>query len=301
MSPNSGHILVVDDEPMNRELLGEYLEEAGYVFDMAESGEQAWELVSRQPWRYRAVLLDRMMPGIDGIEVLHRMKGEPALSMVPVILQTAKVSREDILEGVRAGAHYYLTKPFSKEMLQAVVRVAVTKFDSFCSLRRELEHTAGSMALLEEAVFRFQSLEQARNLAALLSHVCPDPGRVLMGLSELLINAVEHGNLGITYGEKSQLNRDGLWQEEIARRLALPQYRDRWARVKLTRDGAFLVFRVEDCGQGFDWKNYMEIAPERAFDLHGRGIALARMISFDGLHFIGAGNVAEACVRLPQG
>ena len=97
------HILVVDDEPFNREIILEILDDPGYRLSVAEDGDEAWTRLSQAGETFDLVLLDRMMPGIDGLEILRRMKAAPALRDLPVIMQTAAASPEQVREGIAAG------------------------------------------------------------------------------------------------------------------------------------------------------------------------------------------------------
>ncbi|MEM7018120.1 MAG: response regulator [Pseudomonadota bacterium] len=287
-------ILVVDDEEYNLEILTEYLEDANYEVVAVERGEEAWSLLQDDPQRFHAVLLDRMMPGMDGLEVLEHVRQEPKLDGLPIIMQTAKGSEKDVVEGFRAGAHYYLIKPFERDRLMAIVKTAVTDFERYRHLREESRQMTDCLTLMNEAVFTFSTLEDARQLAAMLSKACPQSDRVVVGLVELFFNAVEHGNLGITYDEKSNLITEGNWMEEVERRRQLPDNIDKVVQVEFSRGQNEICFTVKDQGKGFDWRKYLEVAPERIFDTHGRGIAMARMIGFDSLDYQDKGNVVVA-------
>lgn len=126
-----------------------------------------------------------------------------------------------------------------------------------------------------------------------------DPPAVSLGLNELLLNAIEHGNLKISYAEKSGLLESGTWLEEIARRHLDPTLSERKARVGLTCGKKIITVRIVDEGAGFDWVPYLSIAPERAFHLHGRGIIMARQLSFRNLEYHGNGNIVEAAFGRP--
>jgi anti-sigma regulatory factor (Ser/Thr protein kinase) len=155
----------------------------------------------------------------------------------------------------------------------------------------------------DQGRFRFRTLEDIKSLAAQIAARCPDPERVLFGLSELMINAVEHGNLGISYDEKTALLSTGVekWRQEVERRLALPENREKFAELELEkRDGELLIV-IRDQGLGFDWKQYLELTPARSGDPHGRGVAMARAISFETLEYRGCGNEAVCTVALPPG
>ena len=291
-------ILIVDDEPFNIEILTEHLENSGYLVEPAYDGQEAWDILQDERNRFDAILLDRMMPRMNGMELLAKIKQLDRFKTLPVILQTAMGSPDAVREGLQAGAYYYLTKPFERETLLAIVAAAVRDRLAQLELLKQLEQQRDTLTMLRYGEFQFRTLAEAKRLTALLSSVCPQPEKVAMGLSELLINAVEHGNLGITYKEKTKLIQDNAWEGELNQRLALPQYASRRASVMLTRDNHEIRFVVADQGDGFDWQPFMEFSPDRAFDPHGRGISMARMLSFDAIEYQGNGNTVVATVKL---
>ena len=283
-------VLVIDDDAVVRGLLEYQLRRAGYEPTLAEDGEQGLAMLQAEPDRFASVLLDRTMPGLDGMEVLALLKAQDALRALPVILVTGITDPESVRAGLEAGAYYYLTKPFDAPMLLAIVRTAVNDRREHRTLRDSARRTVGSFALMVRGDYRVRTLEEARLLAGLLAQCSADPERIVVGLSELLVNAVEHGNLGITYEEKTALIDAGAWEAEVARRLQLPENRDKRATVAFERSADEIRYRIEDCGAGFDWRRYLEISPTRAFHTHGRGIAMSRNLSFDRLEYFGAGN-----------
>jgi anti-sigma regulatory factor (Ser/Thr protein kinase) len=150
----------------------------------------------------------------------------------------------------------------------------------------------------DEQTYQIRTLPEAKALAGLLAALHPDPDRVVVGLTELLVNAVEHGNLGITYREKADLLDRGTLQSEIERRLALPAHASRRVKVTLRRTPEALSTWIEDEGEGFDWRPYNDYDPDRALDPNGHGIAIARGVSFDEVTYHGRGNLVVAVVRL---
>jgi len=114
----------------------------------------------------------------------------------------------------------------------------------------------------------------------------------------LLLNAVEHGNLGITYAEKTKLVLEGRLFEEIERRLAQAENQDKWAYLSFEAGKDALRVRIKDQGNGFDWRPYLEISPERATHPHGRGIATSRLMSFSAVDYVGCGNEVLCTVAL---
>jgi DNA-binding response OmpR family regulator len=103
-------VLVADDDPAVRSILVINLEDVGYQVIEAADGDEAVHLARRaQP---DLILLDVMMPGLDGMDVLSILRDHPNTAHIPVVLVTARTADHDVLEGWKAGAAYYITKPF---------------------------------------------------------------------------------------------------------------------------------------------------------------------------------------------
>jgi CheY-like chemotaxis protein len=298
---NKTRILAVDDEALNLEILLEYFaDECALSLETADGGEAAWALLQNPENDYKAILLDRMMPGLDGIGLLKRIKGDARLAGIPVIMQTAANSAAQIREGLETGAYYYLTKPYRRDNLLAIVQAALIDAEARDALRLQLHSHINSLQFLKQAEFSIRTVDEASQLASFIARACPNAEMVVMGISELLINAVEHGNLGLSYAEKSSLKRDDCWRPEIDRRAALPSNIEKEVKLQFQRDERSITLRVIDQGNGFDWQSFLEIDPERAFDPNGRGIALARLLSFSTLIYEGGGNTAVATISLAE-
>ena len=294
----SATLLLVDDDEFVRSLTQEVLQQCGYGVETAEDGLAAWEKMDKTPTRFDLLLLDKHMPRLDGIALLKRIKADARFRELPVIMLTGDNRQQDILEGLAEGAYYYLTKPSTEEVLKLVIKNALDEWRQKRDLRALLGQQRNNLNLIYHAEFRYQSLPEARDLALLLADASQDPARTLNGYSELLINAVEHGNLGISYVKKSALLREGRWAEEVEARLQHPDYADRLVIVTLEKMLDANRVTITDQGNGFDWQTYMEFNPERVFDLHGRGIAMSKTVSFDSLEYLGKGNcVVTTAVR----
>lgn len=110
-------VLVADDDPLLRSILEHKLTLAGYLVTLVEDGQQALETArSRRPG---AIVLDAMMPVIDGFEALRRLKADEELKDIPVVMLTALRREDDILGALRLGAADYLPKPFNPDELVA--------------------------------------------------------------------------------------------------------------------------------------------------------------------------------------
>ena len=104
-------VLICEDEAVNRRILESLLPMWGYEVSATASGEDAWTQL-REPDGPRFAILDWMMPGVSGIDLVRRLRSEPTSRYVYVILLTAKDTRADLVEGLEAGADDYLAKPF---------------------------------------------------------------------------------------------------------------------------------------------------------------------------------------------
>lgn len=290
-------ILAIDDEPKNLKLIQLYLMDTGYEILTATSGVEGWELLTQCDTGVDVILLDRMMPIMNGIQFMEKIKQEPAWTHIPVIMQTAAAEANQVAEGVRAGVFYYLTKPYDEEILLTLVQAALQHGSEQNTLREEARKYKKMLGLVENSHFVFRTLDEARDLTVFLANFFPEPERIVLGLSELLVNAVEHGNLGISYHAKTELNDQGRWEEEVRRRLALPEYASKQVHVRYEKDAQEIRLTIQDDGDGFDWRQYLEINPTRATDNHGRGIAMARLLSFDTITYRGNGNEVSCTVR----
>lgn len=297
-APEPARLLTVDDEPDTLAALAATLEHAGYRVTTASDGVEAWQRLDTAGPAFDAVLLDRRMPRMDGMELLARIKDDRRFVTLPVIFLTGMASPDDVHAGMRAGAFYYLVKPCACDTLLGVVESAILHRREQLVHIAELAQQRQTLALLERAAFTLRTIEEAQGLSALLSSLCPDPERVAVGLFELLVNAVEHGNLGISYAEKSALIEAGRWRREVEERLADERLGRRRATVEFERTADELRFTITDQGEGFDWSRFDRFAPERAFDVNGRGIYMARMASFDRVDYHPPGNRVCAVLRL---
>lgn len=289
-------VLVVDDEQLNLFIIEEFLEQEDIALEMHSDPLAAWASLIAPESTFSLVILDRMMPELDGMEFLRRMKRESRFADIPVIMQTAASSPDQVREGLAAGAYYYLTKPYEPEALISIVRVAMEDRRARSQLRSRAARLEDAQKLIRSVEYRFVTMEDITSLVPVLAAMCPVPDVVAPGLSDLMVNAVEHGNLGVSYQEKSLLKWEGDWEAEISRRLALPQFRDRFATIRLERTAESVVFTIADQGHGFEWSKFLAFDPDRAFDPNGRGIAMARMMSFSSLEYQGCGNVVVATV-----
>jgi len=290
----NNRVLIVEDDEIFIQLLERSLLDAGYQVLKAYSAQEAQHILSRPDADFGVVLSDWVMPEMSGIELLKWIKQQPHLENVEVIMQTGLNSSDNIREGIEAGAFFYITKPFKKQLLLSTVRSAMIDYERRKELLDKLSEDEHSFRLLDEGVFKFRTLDEGDFLITRIAHICDQP-EIAMYLNELFTNAVEHGNLGIGYQRKGELLESGKWEEEIQRRLQLPENRNKFVRVHLKKMNDELLVRVEDEGRGFDYAPYLKFDNGRIFDTHGRGIAITN--THLQVKYSDRGNKVE--VRLP--
>ena len=294
MANREAQILLVDDAKVNRILLKKHLDGNGYIFHEAEDGQIALDMLKQEPDKYDVILLDLMMPNMDGSELLAKIKADSELSYIPVIIQSALTESSEIAKAISAGALYYITKPYSHDELTAIVKTATRDALAYKKAQDSIKNGADTITLLSHGTFTFATIDEAESLANFLSQLYPNPQKVKTGLQELLINSVEHGNLGITYDEKTILNNNARWCDEVHRRLGLEENTEKYVTVEIINEPHTITTTITDMGQGFDWQNYIEPSPDRMMDNHGRGIAMANLLSFTSIEYFGAGNIVVA-------
>ncbi len=299
MSSRTPRILLVDDDELNLDVLTELLKDEPYQLIPARNGQEALQILGEDPDGFTAMVLDRMMPEMDGLEVMSRLKSDERLKWIPVVMQTSASAPKEICEGMEAGVFFYLTKPYEQHVLTRIVHAAVEEGLKWKEISRNLGLQAHSLGFLRHGTFQVQTMEEGYDLALLLAQLCPDQEKAAFGLNELLSNAVEHGNLAISFEEKSSLQETDQWEAEIHRRLTLPQHRHKFVLVEYERIPDGIQFRITDQGEGFHWEEYEEIRADRLLASHGRGIAMAKALSFDHLEYQGTGNQVVCTIKTP--
>lgn len=298
MRPRGAYeIVVIDDDPLSVTLVEEYLSDPTYrVVGFTSPRAGLAYLEAGHP--VHAIILDRMMAELDGIALVAAARRVPRLRTVPILMQSAAVTAAEVAEGIAAGVFYYLNKPFARGKLLAILGDALRIYAIYDEVSAALSSLHRGLQTVVGCQLALRTLDEVDDTAVLISQIYPDPGAVALGVRELVLNAIEHGNAGITYDEKSALHRAGTWHDEVVRRLALAENRAKQVTIELRRGPTEIVLAIEDCGPGFNFAAYLELDPERFTDSHGRGIALSRLTSFDAVDYVGPGNKVICTKRL---
>lgn len=202
-SEQHGHILVVDDNRVNRLTLARNLEQQGHTVALAENGQQALEMVRSEP--FDVVLLDIVMPGLDGFQVLARMKADPELRDIPVIVISALDEVESAVRSIEMGAEDYLPKPFDPVLLRARLHASLQ--------RKKLRDLEVAYLRQEVALRQNEKLATLGRLSAGMAHELNNPAAAAQRSADQLRAAVaqlQNAELRLGALELSSAQRDAL-------------------------------------------------------------------------------------------
>jgi CheY-like chemotaxis protein/anti-sigma regulatory factor (Ser/Thr protein kinase) len=268
-------VLVVDDNPLDRTLVGNSIELAGWSAEYADNGCDALEKIERQ--RPDLVLTDLQMPEMDGLQLVHEMKHR--FPDVPVVLITAYGSEELAVTALKAGASSYVPKRNLTRDLRPALGVVIEA----SAARRERLHLMEFMtsahatfslkydpAGTRPLVNYCQDAMQMMNLARPADFV-----RIGTALSEALRNAIDHGNLELSSSMREA--DDGSYESLRQQRKEEPPYRDRRVHVEMFVSRTEAKFVIRDEGPGFDPSTLPDPTdPENLLRPCGRGVMLMR-------------------------
>ncbi|MBR9824523.1 MAG: ATP-binding protein [Alphaproteobacteria bacterium] len=222
--------------------------------------------------------------------------------LVPQVDKQAFAGAQTVLitqDPASGRADFVLPADVDASVLKPVFTAAREFRDQMMSLQADVASRQSAVGTINYGQFVLTTLEEARNLSTMLALACPNSDVVAIGLQELLVNAVEHGNLEITAEEKQALIIDGSWRDEVERRLRAPEFAGRVVLVNFQRGERLIAITVQDDGAGFDYSAYVESdTPSEGY--RGRGIAMARDLSFSSIAYLGRGNVVEATILLER-
>lgn len=165
-------ILIADDEAISRRLLQGYLSKWGHTVTVAEDGDAAWKLFNQE--EFPVVISDWMMPGMDGPELVRRIRQATQSHYVYIILLTARSQKEDVVEGMEAGADDFVTKPFDRDELRVRLRAG----ERLMELERSL---AERNRMLEGAQLALSQYEQLTSMGRRALDMLHEVEEVLAG------------------------------------------------------------------------------------------------------------------------
>jgi CheY-like chemotaxis protein len=280
-------VLVVDDQQALRTLLSRLLEREGFDPLQAEDGEQAVEIFkSESPL---VVVSDIMMPRKDGLALLNEIKLIDRNATV--ILMTGQGNEDVLLRALRGGASNFFKKPFNvRELVDEIRKVVEFRIEAARS-------SLFSPLLVEEAkTFSIPKADSPyfpiiNQITLQLPCLLPEEDilNLKIGIEEMITNAVEHGNLGISFDEKNRAIQEGRLAELIAERARDSDAQGRTVRITSRLTAESFTISIKDQGKGFDWRQLPTVSPENLLAFNGRGIFLTK-IYFDAVSYNESGN-----------
>lgn len=279
-------ILIVDDDEINRECAEMNLERyIGYNnYSSADDGTTALQYLEKNP-DVNVIFLDRMMNKLNGVPMLLKMKENPDYKDIIVIFQTGDVGSAEKQECIDAGSLYMLQKPYSDTDQGTMLNAAV----SLVRAKLRIKEKINSGSENGNTNFTFKTIEEAETIAAQLAAHFPNPLDVAEAIYELLVNAVEHGNLGIGYYNKNNKLKNGSYFEEINSKLSSSENNTKVVTVSIEKNGQSLKLLIKDMGAGFISGDFSDFGTEKMREPNGRGIYKAKKV-FDKIEYINGGN-----------
>ncbi|MDH5757901.1 MAG: response regulator, partial [Nitrospinota bacterium] len=166
-----GSVLIVDDTPRNIQILGSSLRQHGFLVSVAQSGEQALEIAGKA--LPDLILLDIMMPGIDGYQTLSMLKENDLTAHIPVIFITAVVEKDEVVKGLEMGAVDYITKPFNS-------REVISRVSTHVNLKKSNE------IILEERNRAVEATRLKDKFVSLVAHDLRTPFNTILGFMNMV-------------------------------------------------------------------------------------------------------------------
>lgn len=288
-------VLLVEDSKELQALMEKLVSRLGHEIVVANNGVEA--ITAFRRCAPDLVFTDIRLPHMDGLALLRQIRDENPETIVVIL--TGSGCEAHAIQALRLGANNYLQKPVGIDELQGLLRkygAVVKERETGREIQKLITHRELRMCV-DNCVQR--STQVANCLVHEAGPLFDDQEKldITLGLDELLTNAIEHGNLGITYEEKeSALGSPSGLTELYERRLANENLAKRRVIVDFTADDAGCCeWIIRDEGEGFDWRKVPIPLEEDAgaFRKSGRGIFLSRMI-FDELDYLNKGNVVRA-------
>ena len=292
------NVLIVDDQKPVREFFTDVLQENGFGTLTAKDGREAIELYRIH--RPAFTLTDISMPGMNGLDLLRQIK--ECNPEAVVMLMTGAGNEAFAVEALRGGAVNYFNKPVD-------VNELINTLNRYASLAAGYDYELYTREFLREERLNLvlnNDLHRLNHAVQMIVNHCRavfptgELYTLRFGLYEMLVNAIEHGNLGITYEEKSQALEDNALGALMEERVKDAARAGRRVGVVCEISPRGFQCTIEDQGDGFDHSLYSS-APDPAAlfekmggSLHGRGIILT-LLQFDRVAFSAKGNQVTIC------
>jgi len=285
-------ILIVEDDHASRLFLESLLESNNYEFRSAENGIEGLNIFDE--YNPDIVLSDIKMPIMDGLELLEAIRDKNSDAIVVIV--TAFGSENYAIQALHLGANNYLKKPVSGQELLRLLK----KYKAIISGKYSPESLPGK---LKNRTFSIEFKSEFGKIPKIVDKIMIESAieiddnekvNIELGLVELITNAIEHGNLGISYIEKQHALDEGNLSDLFNERIHNEKYKNRKINVDFFTDEEKYQWTITDDGEGFNWKNIPDPTDqEHILELNGRGIFISKFL-FDKIEYSGKGNIVTA-------
>ncbi|BET27019.1 signal transduction histidine kinase [Limnobacter thiooxidans] len=290
-------ILYVEDDEHIQWLTGTLLTTLDHEITEAANAAQAWSLLEQNPKQFDCLILDKNLPECSGLDLLKAIRSSAWHYDIPVIMLTAEAGNNGLIECLEGGVSLYLSKPATRELLKAALEQLQGENRKRLGLLNLSNQFSSAVSNLTEGYFRIQNPSQAKSLAFLLSQQTQNPDRTYLGILEVLVNSIEHGNIRFNNSQlKNQLGKSDL-HAQLDSLSKQPPFCEKWVDVRLSSDDFITRIEVRDQGIGFDWKRTLsQNQGNRSLgDIHGmHRILNAGFLDF---HYLDGGCTAVIVIK----
>jgi two-component system, cell cycle response regulator len=290
------HLLVIDPCPETQARIAQHLQGRG--FSVVAASDPISALATIDLATPDVVITDLFLPDAAGLTLVKELKARH--ESCPVIVMAKDAPEPMIVQALRVGAADYLHKPIAEDELAYALQRA----------RSLLPGDLAELPGLCRSEYRLTIDSDPNHIPGIISWLIKTTASTLSSvqrlhlqgaLQELLFNAIEHGNLEISYQEKQEALRDGRYEQLLAMRLAKARLRDRRVTIEVFHDTSAdnVMYRMTDEGKGFKWRSLLKRSQDvcESEDANGRGIFLARSF-FPALAYNERGNEVTITVAL---
>lgn len=284
-------VLIIEDDFISRKYMYDLLSYSGYDCYTAQNAADGLDVYTKV--KPSAVVCNLIMHGISGLEFLRLIKQK--YPEANVILTTSQSSEKLVIQALKLGAKGYVKKPIQDtEILPILEKIEKNKIEKTSSVNDYGCVTNGNITLKFNTEYGAPSLIVDR-LMREVNNIFDDDDQndIAIGLSELVTNAIEHGNLNISYEEKQEVTLTDKLDELYFKRLSDSKLASRKVTINYEFSPKSCSWIISDEGNGFDWTAVPDpTLEENIIKLSGRGIYITKRF-FDSLEYLGKGNVVK--------
>ncbi len=294
---HAGKVAIINSAGEPQGKIGQQLGRLGYEVIYLREGQPALDTLNVAVVGLNAMILDWRGQNTKDSGFAEQLADEAGKAGLPVLTFVADGRDEDARIARAAGLTNILAMPCRLADLKEALENTIEGREP--GTQKPDLRLCDATALLESCRFRFRTPEDVDKLVPLISGIFPDPERTASGIAELMMNAIEHGNLEIGQDRKSDWVSRGIYRSELVKRLQTLPYAQRRAELIINRQENGIMVVIMDEGCGFCWQDFIESdAPEPTLVTGqcGKGLAKAKRDSFDDLKFNHTGNKVTAFV-----